>query len=59
MTAGASVTVGLVLVLLGSTVWNDLFAVVWPAAGWMIAIGIIIGGLSGAASLLEGRKPSR
>lgn len=60
MIAGGWVAViGIVLVALGLTLWEGLYAVVWPAAGWMIVLGLLVGAIAGAASMLERRYPSR
>lgn len=47
--------VGVVLVALGLALWEGLYVFIWPAAGWMIVLGLLIGAIAGAASMLERR----
>ena len=57
--AGWVAMVGIILVALGLALWEGLYAVVWPAAGWMIVLGLLIGAMAGAASMLDRRNPSK
>ena len=57
--AGWVAVVGVILAGLGIALWEGLYAVVWPAAGWMIALGLLIGAVAGAASLLHRHSPSK
>lgn len=57
--AGWVAVVGVILVALGLALWEGLYAAIWPAAGWMIVLGLLIGAIAGAASMLERRYPSK
>ena len=57
--AGGVAALGSVLVALGIALGDGLYAVIWTAAGWMIALGLVIGGLAGAVSLLERYSPRK
>ena len=57
--AGSVMVVGTVLALVGAFLGNGMFATIWPAAGWMIVVGLLVGGVAGAASLMESISSSR
>ena len=56
--AGTITVIGITLALVGALAGNGLFAVIWPAAGWMIVLGLLAGGVAGAASLMESIRSS-
>lgn len=57
--AGWVAVAGITLVALGLALWEGLYAFVWPAVGWMIALGLLIGAIAEAASMLGRRHPSK
>lgn len=57
--AGSVAVAGTALVALGIALGDGLYAVVWPAAGWMIVLGLLVGAMAGVASLLDRHTSSR
>jgi hypothetical protein len=53
-----SIVTGFALIVIGAFVWRPVFDAIWPAAGWMMAIGILVGGIAGVGSLVDGRLRS-